>query len=714
MQKLTLVFALLFVSQIAMAQTSPVVSSLPNAGAAVGVVLNNGQVNFSVLFVDKFSSPNQSNGDDILTITFGAPFSGLLSCLQNLGSGQFAQPVLSQTITWPVYAAQVLYPATGTVLVISNATNVTAYSFSNCVATQISQVAIANVNSISDFIPGSQNFLVSCNGTGVAVETVALSNSACSPFPTSNIVVTGAFPSPYQFAGVQIVPSGNAEISLGSIASDGTIVSYPAALTSPLTGSQFLGCVFPSSGVVCFSANGSAVYVQPLLTDDLGNNPPSLAFTTTQIFDVPESPQMMLSGNLLGSNDGGVDIAFLGSDSVFQYGQNAGEQTWALLSTLVAPAGSDLTGFAVGSLVSGEIDPVTESGLIKSNLTNTNNESAVVWSSVPASEENTSAAQITSPGTMSCTVGTACSFTITVTGTPSPQVWTLGFPAGVGLSFSSTTNTISGVPSAGSQGIYQFSITADNQVNNPAVQSFVLNIATNIVPVGLTIVNANMNEGSVTESPKPPSQVGCPSVQGNCFDVGQTVTLTATPDAGFVFVSWTGACSGSNPVCVLSIVAGPTLVVNVAWAPAGDSITVAPTQQSGTAGGTFTYQVSTVGITNPTLSASCSIPHGTCSISNGTLSVSTMGASQALATRYKAPLSLVAVLGMILLCLPQKQRKTAFCLGTLLVLSACGAGSGSQATKASNSTPAGSYTIALSATGSGSTKVSATAMLTIE
>jgi hypothetical protein len=36
------------------------------------------------------------------------------------------------------------------------------------------------------------------------------------------------------------------------------------------------------------------------------------------------------------------------------------------------------------------------------------------------------------------------------------------------------------------------------------------------------------------------------------FDLGQTVTLTATPDAGSTFTgTWSGACSGENPTCTL-------------------------------------------------------------------------------------------------------------------------------------------------------------------
>ena len=242
------------------AQEPAVTSSLPNAGAAVGVLLNSpyGKINFSPIAAGKFSSTSQSNGADLVTITFGTPFAGQFSCLQNLGSGEFSQPVLSQTITWPVAAVETLNfgttaaPETDSI-VVANAAGVTIYSFSNCVASVSSQIAMSNVTSISGLVAGSQQFLISCSN-GVAVEDVTLSASTCEPFPTNSIFITGPFPPPFQFAGVQIVPTtssqNNAVIALGYIAGNGSLV---ATNTTQLSGQQFLGCVFTPS-VVCFSA----------------------------------------------------------------------------------------------------------------------------------------------------------------------------------------------------------------------------------------------------------------------------------------------------------------------------------------------------------------------------------------------------------------------------------------------------------------------------
>ncbi|MEK6851211.1 MAG: hypothetical protein AABY30_01590, partial [Candidatus Thermoplasmatota archaeon] len=42
----------------------------------------------------------------------------------------------------------------------------------------------------------------------------------------------------------------------------------------------------------------------------------------------------------------------------------------------------------------------------------------------------------------------------------------------------------------------------------------------------------------------------------NCtavFPRGTNVTLTATPDPGYEFVGWGGACTGSAPTCTLTM-----------------------------------------------------------------------------------------------------------------------------------------------------------------
>jgi len=410
-------FLLILAAPCLQAQAPPVTSSLPNAGAAIGVPLNSpyGPINFSPLAAGKFSSASQSNRDNLITITYGTASAGQISCLQNLGSGTFSQPIYSQTIVWPVAAVQLLNfgtsgaPQTDSIA-IANANGVAIYSFANCVATLASQIAMSNVTSISGLIGGSEQFLISCSN-GLAIEDVTLSSSTCLPFPATSIVVTGALPAPYQFVGVEIVPtatqpSNNAEIAFGQIGTSGTLVSTNL---TPLSGEAFLGCVF-SSAVVCFSSTESNIYVQPLLAGELNNTPPSLDFSVSQDISLAEVPVAFVSGNLFGANDNGSDIELAGYDSIYQYIQNVGAATWTLQNTLVVPPDSDITGFTAGSVVPGENDAIAESAAITPNETNAENEYAIVWASTALSELATSPPMFTSAATVQFTELQAGSF----------------------------------------------------------------------------------------------------------------------------------------------------------------------------------------------------------------------------------------------------------------------------------------------------------------
>jgi hypothetical protein len=65
-----------------------------------------------------------------------------------------------------------------------------------------------------------------------------------------------------------------------------------------------------------------------------------------------------------------------------------------------------------------------------------------------------------------------------------------------------------------------------------------------------TLSASRSNSGTVTASPTGNDRaINCP---GNCsakFTQGTTVFLTATPPAGKQFLNWTGACTGTSPVC---------------------------------------------------------------------------------------------------------------------------------------------------------------------
>jgi hypothetical protein len=63
--------------------------------------------------------------------------------------------------------------------------------------------------------------------------------------------------------------------------------------------------------------------------------------------------------------------------------------------------------------------------------------------------------------------------------------------------------------------------------------------------------------GSVTSSP---AGVACGTGCSATFDPGQSVTLTATPDAGSRFAGWSGACSGAAATCTIQAAIGTQAV----------------------------------------------------------------------------------------------------------------------------------------------------------
>jgi hypothetical protein len=65
-----------------------------------------------------------------------------------------------------------------------------------------------------------------------------------------------------------------------------------------------------------------------------------------------------------------------------------------------------------------------------------------------------------------------------------------------------------------------------------------------------TVAVTKVGAGKVISSP---SGIDCGPTCSGVFNQGDPLTLTATPDDGREFVGWSGSCTGSNPVCSLTI-----------------------------------------------------------------------------------------------------------------------------------------------------------------
>ncbi|APV50548.1 hypothetical protein BWI17_13110 [Betaproteobacteria bacterium GR16-43] len=69
--------------------------------------------------------------------------------------------------------------------------------------------------------------------------------------------------------------------------------------------------------------------------------------------------------------------------------------------------------------------------------------------------------------------------------------------------------------------------------------------------------------GRVTSNP---AGIDCSPTCAKTFPIGTVVTFTATPDAGQIFVGWSGACNGTAPTCTVTLNAFTS--VNAAFAAA--------------------------------------------------------------------------------------------------------------------------------------------------
>jgi Divergent InlB B-repeat domain len=231
---------------------------------------------------------------------------------------------------------------------------------------------------------------------------------------------------------------------------------------------------------------------------------------------------------------------------------------------------------------------------------------------------------------------------------------------------------------------------------------------------GVSISTTTVGPGTVGQSPT-----------GNAFASGTSVALTAVPNSGATFTGWTGGCSGSSPVCNLTLTSNTsiqaTFAATVTPPPATPKISITPQNQSGSAGQSFTYAIAETGFaTAPQLTATCAIPKATCTLSGMVLTVATSAPT----TGYLHPMSLLWFLAVCILSaaylrpkrrprLRLRVRRTALVVGMLGALAACG-GTGPTAKvtqpTAVPGTPNGSYSIIVGANGSAAT---ASAVLTV-
>ncbi|MBI3899522.1 MAG: hypothetical protein HY308_14690, partial [Gammaproteobacteria bacterium] len=121
-------------------------------------------------------------------------------------------------------------------------------------------------------------------------------------------------------------------------------------------------------------------------------------------------------------------------------------------------------------------------------------------------------------------------------------------------------------------------------------------------PVGgivLTVVVAN--GGSVTSSTP---GISCPSDCSQGYDSGTSVSLVATPSAGYSFAGWSGACAGVGG-CTVSMTTARTVTANFSSTASGSNLLRVAV--SG-----FGYITSPTGISCGSIAAGVNSPSANC------------------------------------------------------------------------------------------------------
>ncbi len=157
---------------------------------------------------------------------------------------------------------------------------------------------------------------------------------------------------------------------------------------------------------------------------------------------------------------------------------------------------------------------------------------------------------ITSASSTTFTEGSAGSFAVNTTGFPTPAISESGaLPNGVTFTDNGNgTATLAGTATA--YGTYPITITANNGISPPAQQSFTLTVS----PLQYQLTTAASPSAGGTVTP----------ATGGLYNAGTIVPITAIPNSGYAFVSWS-----SSP----GTVASPTSASTTITMNAAESVT---------------------------------------------------------------------------------------------------------------------------------------------
>ncbi len=112
---------------------------------------------------------------------------------------------------------------------------------------------------------------------------------------------------------------------------------------------------------------------------------------------------------------------------------------------------------------------------------------------------------------------------------------------------------------------------------------------------GLRVTSAGTGGGSVTSNP---SGIDCGSICSAPFNSGKQVTITATANPSSTFTGWSGACTGTQPACQVSMTGPQSVTANfIEGFPPGAPTIISVTAGNGQATVSFTAPISNGGNT---------------------------------------------------------------------------------------------------------------------
>jgi large repetitive protein len=406
-----------------------------------------------------------------------------------------------------------------------------------------------------------------------ATWTIQVSNTGTGATTGATVTVSDTLATGYTLAsytGTNWSCSGSSTVSCTStavVAGSGglfplisLVVNVPAnSATSVSNTAQAWGggdLIHTSSGTAAVSNTNSATVTQVAasITANAGSTPQSTQISTS--FANPLAVTVKDANNVVIPS---ASITFTapasGSSGIFSNSSN----------TIVSSTNS--SGVASNSFTA---------NTITGNYTVT---ASVVGVGSPAtfSLTNDQVSSITSANSTTFTVGTTGSFTITTTGYPVPALSDGGATLPTAVIFTDNGNgtaTISGIPAAGTGGVYTFTITASNGVGTNATQSFTLtvdqapaitsaNSATFItgVPASFTVTTTGYPTASLSEIGTLPTGVTFVDNGNGTGSLSGTAAAASTGIYNFNITASNGVTPNATQSFTLTVNAPPNYVV---------------------------------------------------------------------------------------------------------------------------------------------------------